>query len=159
MFSLVTRTKGGNYVQYKEVETFLELFRTRNITRTAELMYVSQSTVSNRLKSLENELGCQLIVRTRGHRVVQLTRQGEEFIQIAERWKELFDETERLKASSLSALRIATGESTYYTWIAPFSAQFLRRTPRRQGDGAHMRQRTGLLAGGAQPGGSGLCQL
>ena len=111
-------------MQYKEVETFLELVRTRNITRTAELLYVSQSTVSNRLKSLEDELACQLIVRTRGHRAVQLTRQGEEFVQIASRWKELFDETERLKSSSLSVLRIASGESSYYSWIAPFLRGF-----------------------------------
>lgn len=111
-------------MQYKEVETFLEVVRTRNITRTAELLYVSQSTISNRIKSLEAEVGCQLIVRARGHRMVQLTRQGEEFVQIAARWKELFDETERLKSSSLTALRIATSESTYYTWIAPFLRKF-----------------------------------
>ena len=116
-------------MQYKEVETFLEVVRTRNITRTAELLYVSQSTVSNRIKSLEEEVGCQLIVRTRGHRIVQLTRQGEEFVQIAARWKDLFDETERLKSSSLSTLRIATNESTYYTWIAPFLRTFFLRHP------------------------------
>lgn len=116
-------------MQYKEVETFLEVVRTRNITRTAEILYVSQSTISNRIKSLEAEVGCQLIVRTRGHRMVQLTRQGEEFVQIAARWKELFDETERLKSSSLTALRIATSESTYYTWIAPFLQKFFLRHP------------------------------
>lgn len=116
-------------MQYKEVETFLEVVRTRNITRTAELLYVSQSTVSNRIKSLEEEVGCQLIVRTRGHRIVQLTRQGEEFVQIAARWKELFDETERLKSSSLTALRIASNESTYYTWIAPFLRTFFLHHP------------------------------
>lgn len=116
-------------MQYKEVETFLEVVRTRNITRTAEILYVSQSTVSNRIKSLEAEVGCQLIVRTRGHRTVQLTRQGEEFVQIAARWKELFDETERLKSSSLNALRIATSESTYYTWLAPFLQKFFLRHP------------------------------
>lgn len=116
-------------MQYKEVETFLEVVRTRNITRTAELLYVSQSTVSNRIKSLEDEVGCQLIVRSRGYRTVQLTRQGEEFVQIAARWKELFDETERLKSSSLTALRVASNESTYYTWIAPFLRRFFSRHP------------------------------
>lgn len=116
-------------MQYKEVETFLEVVRTRNITRTAELLYVSQSTVSNRIKSLEEEVGCRLIVRTRGHRIVQLTRQGEEFVQIAARWKELFDETERLKSSSLTALRIASNESTYYTWIVPFLRTFFLHHP------------------------------
>lgn len=116
-------------MQYKEVETFLAVVRTRNITRTAELLYLSQSTVSNRLKSLEQEVGCQLIIRTRGHRTVQLTRQGEEFVPIAVKWKELLDETERLKSAARASLRIAANESTYYTWLAPFLQQFLSRHP------------------------------
>jgi len=84
-------------MRYKDIETFLEFVRTRNITKTAQHLYLSQSPVSNRLKSLEDKLGCQLIIRAKGHRVVQLAHQGEEFIPIAERWKNLFEETELLK--------------------------------------------------------------
>lgn len=115
-------------MQYKDVETFLEVVRTRNITRTAEHLYISQSTVSNRIKSLEEEIGCQLVIRARGYRTVQLTRQGEEFVQVAVKWKELFEETARLTSSSI-ALRIATNESTYYSWIAPFLHEFFQHHP------------------------------
>ena len=53
-------------MEYKDIETFLGIVRTRNITKTAENMLLSQSTVSNRLKHLEEELGCQLIQRAKG---------------------------------------------------------------------------------------------
>ena len=116
-------------MDHRDIETFLELVRTRNITKTAENLYLSQSTVSNRLKNLEDELGCQLIFRAKGHRIIQLTRQGEEFVPVAERWRNLFEETELLKSSSLSTLRIASSESTYYEYIAPFLREFLPRYP------------------------------
>ena len=119
-------------MHYRDIETFLELVRTRNITKTAEHLFLSQSTVSNRLKNLEDELGYQLIVRAKGHRTIQLTRQGEEFISIAERWKNLFEETELLKNSSLSTLRIATSESTYYEIIAPFLCTFFSEHPQNK---------------------------
>ena len=116
-------------MDYRDIETFLELVRTRNITKTAEHLYLSQSTVSNRLKNLENELGCQLILRAKGHRVVQLTRQGEEFVPVAERWRNLFEETDLLRSASLSTLRLAVSESTYYEIIAPFLQTFFPQHP------------------------------
>ena len=71
-------------MNYKDIEVFLELVRCRNITKAAENLYLSQSAVSNRLKSLEDELGVQLFLRAKGHRIVELTRQGGEFIPVAE---------------------------------------------------------------------------
>lgn len=116
-------------MHYKDIEIFLELVRTCNITKTAEHLYLSQSTISNRLKNLENEMGCQLIVRAKGRRNIQLTRQGELFIPVAERWRNLFEETEAMKSASLSTLRIATNESTYYEIVAPFLRLFFQRHP------------------------------
>ena len=81
-------------MNYKDIEVFLELVRCRNITKAAENLYLSQSAVSNRLKSLEDEMGVQLFLRAKGHRIVELTRQGGEFIPVAERWKALYEETE-----------------------------------------------------------------
>ena len=46
-----------------EIETFLMIVETKNITKTAENLFVSQPTVSHRLKLLEEELGVQLITR------------------------------------------------------------------------------------------------
>ncbi|KPI57378.1 hypothetical protein IM33_00450 [Clostridioides difficile] len=113
-------------MEYKDIETFLEIVRTRNITKAAENMFLSQSTISNRLKHLEDELGYCLLQRAKGQRLIQLTQHGKEFIPIAERWKKLFEETILLKKKNVQILRIATNESAYYEIIEPFLIEFLR---------------------------------
>lgn len=112
-------------MNYRTIEIFLDLVQTRNITKTSQRLYLSQSTVSKRLQTLEEELNCKLIRRTKGKREILLTRQGEQFIAVAERWKNLFEETESLKNASLSTIMIGISESSYYGFIAPFIRQFL----------------------------------
>lgn len=80
-----------------EIETFLMIVKTRNITKTAENLFLSQPTVSHRLKVLEEELEVQLLVRKKGHKKIELTVQGEEFIPIAERWISVWQEMQLLK--------------------------------------------------------------
>ena len=63
-------------MDHKDITIFLELVRCRNISKTAENLYLSQSAVSSRLKALEAEMGCQLVLRFKGQRSVELTRQG-----------------------------------------------------------------------------------
>ncbi len=82
----------------QDIETFLMLVRTKNITKTAENLFVSQPTVSHRLKQLEDELNVSLLVRKKGHKRVELTAKGEAFIPIAERWLSLMNETMMLQA-------------------------------------------------------------
>ena len=80
-----------------DIETFLMLVKTRNITKTAESLFVSQPTVSHRLKLLEEELDVPLLIRKKGYKTVELTPKGEEFIPIAQRWLSLMKETMLLK--------------------------------------------------------------
>ena len=82
-----------------DIETFLMLVKTRNITKTAESLYVSQPTVSHRLKLLEEELGVPLLIRKKGYKKVELTPKGEEFVVIAQRWLSLMKETMLLKTA------------------------------------------------------------
>ena len=63
-----------------EIETFLTIVNTKSITRTADLLFLSQPTVSHRLTSLENELGFPLVIRQKGHKQVELTAKGTDFI-------------------------------------------------------------------------------
>ena len=59
-----------------EIETFLTIVNTKSITKTADLLFLSQPTVSHRLTSLENELGFSLVIRNKGHKQVELTPKG-----------------------------------------------------------------------------------
>lgn len=80
-----------------DIETFLVLVRTKNITKTAESLSVSQPTISHRLKALEDELHVPLLIRRKGYKKVAITPQGMEFIPIAQRWLSLMRETMMLQ--------------------------------------------------------------
>ena len=58
-----------------EIETFLTIVNTKSITRTADLLFLSQPTVSHRLTSLENELGFPLVIRQKGRDFIMRSRQ------------------------------------------------------------------------------------
>ena len=79
-----------------EIETFLMIVETKSITKTGEQLFLSQPTVSHRLKMLEEELNMQLVTRKKGHKFIELTAKGEEFIPIAEKWISLWKETQML---------------------------------------------------------------
>ena len=112
-------------MQNKDIEIFIEIVNTRNITKAAENLYMSQSVISTRLKKLESELGYNLFERGKGQREIILTSQGKEFVSVALRWKELFEEAERLKTKTQSMLRLAAPESVYYDFLEPHVVSFL----------------------------------
>lgn len=61
----------------KQLECFLYLAQTLSFSTTAQLMYLTQPSVSGRIKSLEAELGVTLLQRNT--RTVALTPAGESF--------------------------------------------------------------------------------
>ncbi len=71
----------------ESIRTFIMLSKLKNFTRTAERMYVAQSTVTNRIAELENETGQKLFVRKQGG--VELTEEGQLFLSYAQRINEL----------------------------------------------------------------------
>ena len=83
-----------------EIETFLTIVSTGSITRTADLLFLSQPTVSHRLRSLEEELNFPLIVRKKGLKQVDLTPKGVDFIPIAEGLLALWKETQKLSLAT-----------------------------------------------------------
>ena len=83
-------------MDFKQIETFLTIAKYKSFTKSSEVLYVSQSTVSNRLRSLEEELDLVLVIRKKGMSTVTLTEKGEEFIDIAKQWVEVYERTRRL---------------------------------------------------------------
>lgn len=107
------------------LETYLALAETRNLTRAAANLCVSQSTVTHRLKKLEEELQYPLFVRRPGVRKIELTSQGEDFRYLAKRWLELYRETELLKFNSRQILSIAAMDSIALTVLPPAVKQLV----------------------------------
>lgn len=60
------------------LKTFLEVAKTRHFGNAADTLYISQSTVSSRIKTLEDVLGVDLFIRERGN--IHLTASGEALI-------------------------------------------------------------------------------
>lgn len=83
-------------------EVFLALVECRSVSRAAEKLFLSQSTVSHRLKMLENEIGCPLFERAQGQRECVLTAKGEAFLPIARRWLELTEDTKNFSKMNIS---------------------------------------------------------
>lgn len=64
------------------LKTFLEVSRTRHFGRAAEVLYLTQSAVSFRIRQLENQLGVNLFTRHRNN--IRLTTAGEKLLPYAE---------------------------------------------------------------------------
>jgi len=79
-----------------DINIFLAIVQNHNITKTAQQLFLSQSTISHRLALLEKEIGKPLIIRGKGQKTVSLTPYGEDFIPLANQWKALYEETVRL---------------------------------------------------------------
>lgn len=97
------------------VEAFLAVVRTQNISRAAEQLNLTQSSISKRLRVLEQELGAVLIERGKGLRTIRLTPAGNAFVDLAERWEYVWRETQHLKSHGPQlALSIGTTDSLNY---------------------------------------------
>ncbi len=69
--------------------TFLEIVHSGSFLRAAERLFVTQTTVSARIRTLEEELGRQLFVRNRNG--AQLTPAGKEFERFAQAFVQIWE--------------------------------------------------------------------
>ena len=62
------------------LRTFIALAQIKNFTKTAQQLFVAQSTVTNRIRDLEMELGVPLFIRS--HKQVDLTASGQKISRL-----------------------------------------------------------------------------
>ena len=96
--------KGAYALTIRHLTIFLTVAQQGSMSAAAKTLYLSQPTVSHRLTSLENELGFPLVIRQKGHKQVELTAKGTDFIILAERWMSLWKETMELQRNQDSLL-------------------------------------------------------
>ena len=89
VLSSKTNESGEKQMDIESLRTFINLYDTKSYTRTADQLFVAQSTVTNRINELEKELHTKLFERT--NRSVKLTPEGEKFKDYAEKVIELTD--------------------------------------------------------------------
>lgn len=111
-----------------DMETFWAVLEHGTLTAAANALYITQPTLTNRIQSLETEVGAQLFHRKKGVRHIELTEAGQRFLPLAYRWQALLDETRGVaETASREFLRIgAVFSSNQYILPAAYR-RFLRR--------------------------------
>lgn len=112
--------KWENDMDIQTLKTFITLAETKSYTKTANQIFVAQSTVTNRINELEKELKLSLFSRT--NRSVQLTTDGERFKIYAEKVLDLTENTlAEMSAEHRFAnhIRIGSADSIYEGHLAP----------------------------------------
>ncbi len=79
-------------IETRLLRYFLAIAREQNITKAAEALHVTQSTLSKQMMDLEAQLGRKLLIR--GKRKVTLTEEGQFLRKQAQEIMELMDKTE-----------------------------------------------------------------
>lgn len=114
----------------RHFETFYWIARLGSFTAAAERVLATQSTVSTRVRELEQSLGVKLFDRR--HRQVRLTPKGKELVPYVERLLELTQEMrDRITpSSSVSGLiRVGVVEIVAYTWLPRFIQELRQAYP------------------------------
>lgn len=114
------------------IEAFLEVVKTKNITQAAQNLHLAQTTVSRYLRLMEEETGMQLVMRFKGHRQVELTKQGEDFVPLAENWTRLLRQIEDIKKEPTLELTIGAVDSLNYNILFPVLQQLMKKEPSLQ---------------------------
>ena len=111
-----------------DMGTFWAVLEHGTLTAAANALFITQPTLTNRIQSLETEVGAQLFHRKKGVRHIELTEAGQRFLPLAYRWQALLDETRGVaETASREFLRIgAVFSSNQYILPAAYR-RFLRR--------------------------------
>ena len=89
------------------IECFLAVCRHKTGSRAAEALYITQSSLSMRLKTLERELGGALFHRKQGGREMHLTAAGKEFYELALQYEKLVGQMQQVCRRQPGMLRIS----------------------------------------------------
>jgi DNA-binding transcriptional LysR family regulator len=118
----------GWVVNPEAVETFLAVVETRSFYKAAEVLYVSPSTVSHRVRVIERELGLTLLERGPGSRSVELTTAGDDFVPLALELSQMHRRLREL-ANSHSIVRISVADNVLAGPLGAVFAQFVEANP------------------------------
>jgi LysR family transcriptional regulator, cyn operon transcriptional activator len=115
----------------RHIRYFLAVAEHRNFTRAAEALHVSQPTLSQQIRQLEDTLGTPLLDRS--GRAIQLTDAGAAYLQYAQRALQDLEEGRRaihdVKELSRGSLRVAMTPTFTAYLIGPLLAAYNRRYP------------------------------
>lgn len=113
-------------ISYDYYRTFYYVAKYQNITAAANALFLSQPTVSRCIQHLEQELGCQLFIRTK--KGVTMTHEASILYQYVTRAHRNLTQAENelmeVKSISKKMLRIGATEMTLQNYLMPYLTHF-----------------------------------
>ncbi len=119
-------------MELRVLRYFLMIAREENITHAAQLLHVTQPTLSRQIQDLEEELGTKLFVRS-NHRIILtpdgllLRRRAQEIVDLADRTQRDFAAREEEMTGEIA---IGSGEARSVSVLAEMLATYRQRYPR-----------------------------
>lgn len=114
---------------FSSMDYFITIARERSFTRAAQQLHITQQSLSSHIAALEQELGCQLLVR---HVPLELTYAGKVFLDYALSFQqelnamrqEFCDITANQKGTLRLGVAFTRGRTIMPDLIAAFQAQY-----------------------------------
>ncbi|MEH7414037.1 LysR family transcriptional regulator [Neobacillus drentensis] len=118
-------------MEIKQLQFFIEVTRTGSFTSAAENLFITQPALSRTIKSLEDELGTKLFVRTRKKLI--LTDAGrvlkKHALKIEEQLQQLDEEMDKMLMLKKGHIRIGLPTVTNSTFFSKLLASFHQEYP------------------------------
>ena len=103
---------------FQQLQYLLEVRQTKSISKAATNLFVSNSSVSAAVSSLEEELGCPIFNRTQNG--LMPTEKGRQILEYAARICKTFDQMNDVRNNNLTRFKVS------FRSYAPFSKAFAR---------------------------------
>ena len=119
-------------MEWQQIMGFYYVAKLGSFTKAANATFRTQSAISQQIKNLEEELGCQLLERI-GKRKLRLTSAGERFFRfsksILEKYNSLIEEINEIKGLQKGHLRIAAPFTTLYHLFPLALKNYIKQFP------------------------------
>ncbi len=114
-----------------DLQYFVELARVQHVSRAATRLGISQPTLSYSLKRIENEMGCELFVRTK--KGVTLTSAGHKLLEQADalihQWNEVLQSVKREVDDVSGLIKLGCHTAVAQYTLPAFLPDFLKTYP------------------------------
>lgn len=119
-------------MEWHQISGFYHVAKLRSFTKASEVVFRTQPALTQQIKSLEDELGCQLFERI-GKRKLILTPAGELLLDFAStvlaKYDNLIEDLNELKGIQKGWLRIAAPYTTLYNLLPELLESYKERFP------------------------------
>ena len=119
-------------MDWQQIIGFYYVAKLGSFTKAGDATFRTQSALSQQIKNLEQELGCQLLERI-GRRKLRLTSAGQRFFKFSEtsleRYQSLTEELNELKGLQKGLLRMAAPFTTLYHLIPSALKNYINQFP------------------------------